>query len=213
MARTLAATLETLAVRIDTFTRQFGRAVALLGFATVIVCFASVYLRYAVGVGYTWVQELYTWTHVLLIMLGSAYTLLKGGFVRVDMLYARASDRARAWIDLLGALFFTLPFLAMVAWYGWPFFVQSWTYQESSVYSPASVPVWQIKALIPAAGVVLLLQGISEVIRCCRCIHTGQWPPRPHDVEETESAILHLHEDEARMGRELPLGTDEGARR
>ena len=60
---------------------------------------------------------------------------------------------------------------------------------------------------------VLLLQGISEVVRCCRCIRTGQWPARPHDVEETESAIMHLHEDEARMGRELPHGTDEGSRR
>ena len=84
-------------------------------------------------------------------------------------------------------------------WYGWPYFVQAWSFQETSVYSPASVPVWQIKALIPIAGVVLLLQGISEVVRCYRCIRTGRWPPRPHDVEETESAILHLHEDEAKL--------------
>jgi hypothetical protein len=44
---------------------------------------------------------------------------------------------------------------------------------------------------------VLLLQGISEVVRCWRCIRTGAWPARYQDVEEMESAILHLHEDEA----------------
>ena len=108
---------------------------------------------------------------------------------------------------------FYFPAVIALVWYGWPFFVQSWSFQETSVYSPASVPVWQIKALIPIAGVVLLLQGISEVVRCWRCIRTGRWPPRPHDVEETESAILHLHEDEAKMGRELPQVTDPGARR
>lgn len=177
MARTLAATLETLAVRIDTFTRQFGRAVALMGFATVIVCFASVYLRYAVGVGYTWVQELYTWTHVLLIMLGSAYTLLKGGFVRVDMLYARASDRARAWIDLLGALFFTLPFLAMVAWYGWPFFLDSFAMGERSQYDDGLPALYLLKSTLMVFAALLSLQVVSGILRNAAFLLGGS-PPR-----------------------------------
>jgi TRAP-type mannitol/chloroaromatic compound transport system permease small subunit len=90
---------------------------------------------------------------------------------------------------------------------GYVFAHLSWTFGETSVYSPASIPIWQLKALIPIAGVVLLLQGISEVIRCTRCIRTGWWPARYHDVEEMETAILHAHEDV----QAHPHGTGHGA--
>jgi hypothetical protein len=51
--------------------------------------------------------------------------------------------------------------------------------------------VFPLKALIPVTGLLLLLQGIAEIIRCVLCIRLGFWPQRLHDVEETESAILH----------------------
>ena len=59
-----------------------------------------------------------------------------------------------------------------------------------SIFSPAGVPVFPLKTLIPITGVLLLLQGIAEIIRCILCIRTGEWPQRLHDVEETESIIL-----------------------
>jgi hypothetical protein len=52
------------------------------------------------------------------------------------------------------------------------------------------VPVFPLKALVPITGVLLLLQGIAEIIRCILCIRLGAWPARLHDVEETESIIL-----------------------
>ena len=83
---------------------------------------------------------------------------------------------------------------------GYVFARMSWMFGETSVYSPASIPIYQLKALIPVAGVVLALQGFSEVVRCWRCIRTGAWPARYQDVEEMESAILHHREDEMRHG-------------
>jgi TRAP-type mannitol/chloroaromatic compound transport system permease small subunit len=71
---------------------------------------------------------------------------------------------------------------------------------EVSSYSPANIPVYPSKTLIPIAGTLLLLQGISEVVRCIRCMRSGQWPERIRDVEETESVILHEREDMARLG-------------
>ena len=70
--------------------------------------------------------------------------------------------------------------------------------------SPAGVPVFPLKALIPLTGLILLLQGIAEIIRCILCIRLGQWPQRLHDVEEIESAILHEREQLAEAGESAP---------
>jgi TRAP-type mannitol/chloroaromatic compound transport system permease small subunit len=110
---------------------------------------------------------------------------------------------------------FTFYFPAVLAliYSGYVFAHLAWMFGETSVYSPASIPIWQLKALIPIAGVVLFLQGISEIVRCWRCISTGAWPARYQDVEEMESAILHAHEDEIRMRREHPGQPVRGADR
>ena len=63
-------------------------------------------------------------------------------------------------------------------------------FREVSIFSPAGVPVFPLKTLIPVTGVLLLLQGIAEIIRCVLCIRLGAWPQRLHDVEETE---MHHH--------------------
>lgn len=182
MASSLAATFETFADRIDGFTQRVGRIVALLGFATVVVCYATVYMRYAIGVGYTWTQELYTWTHVLLIMLGSAYTFLKGGFVRVDVLYARASDHTRAWIDLLGALLFTLPFIVMVAWYGWSFFLDSFSMRERSQYDDGLPALYVLKASLIVFAALLCLQVVSSMLRNAAFLLGGSRPRPPAEA-------------------------------
>jgi TRAP-type mannitol/chloroaromatic compound transport system permease small subunit len=159
----------------------------------------EVFVRYVLRAPTAWAFDLSYTMYGALFMMAGAYTLSRNGHVRGDFLYRLMPVWVQGLIDLVLFLLFFFPAVIALIWYGWPYFVQSWSFQETSVYSPASVPVYQIKALIPIAGVVLLLQGISEVVRCWRCIRTGQWPPRLQDVEETESAILHLQEDEAKM--------------
>ena len=61
---------------------------------------------------------------------------------------------------------------------------------EVSVNSPIGVPICQLKLVIPAAGFLLAVQGIAEILRCIICIRTGEWPERLHDVEEMETAAL-----------------------
>jgi TRAP-type mannitol/chloroaromatic compound transport system permease small subunit len=73
-------------------------------------------------------------------------------------------------------------------------------FQEVSIFSPAGVPVFPLKALIPLTGVVLLLQGIAEVIRCVLCIRDGSWPQRLHDVEELETAIMREAQSRQQSG-------------
>ncbi|HUF81066.1 MAG TPA: TRAP transporter permease DctQ, partial [Burkholderiales bacterium] len=60
-----------------------------------------------------------------------------------------------------------------------------------SVNSPAGVPIWQLKLLIPFGAALLALQGVADVLRCFQCMRDNRWPQRLHDVEELESVIRH----------------------
>ena len=88
---------------------------------------------------------------------------------------------------------------------------ESWSYGtfgEVSVMSPANVPIFQFKTVIPVAGALLFIQGIAQCCRCILCIKTGEWPARLEDIEETETALQHQRED---LPHELRLlrGRDE----
>jgi len=64
---------------------------------------------------------------------------------------------------------------------------------ESSVNSPAGVPVWPLKSIIFVAGITLLIAGAAEVMRCLVCIRTGEWLSRGSDVEELEQVLIQQH--------------------
>jgi TRAP-type mannitol/chloroaromatic compound transport system permease small subunit len=92
---------------------------------------------------------------------------------------------------------------------GWNYAAMSVGFREVSIFSPAGVPVFPLKSLVPVTGVLLLLQGIAEIFRCIMCIRTGAWPPKLHDVEETESVILQ--EQKLAAERELTTAGHKGA--
>ena len=161
-----ASRLEALAAPHDDITNGLGRVVAYVGVATVLICFATVYLRYAFGIGFIWLQESYVWTHAAAIMFGSGYALLQGGFVRVDMVYNRMSQRAKAWVDLFGTLVFMGPFLWMMAYYGWSFFLASWRMGERSAYDAGLPGVYILKATLLAFVLLVGVQGIAMICRC-----------------------------------------------
>src|SRR3979490_2964096 len=118
--------------RIDRVTAAIGRAAAWLAFAVVLVQFAVVLLRYAFGFGSIWLQETIVYAHAGLFMLAAAWTLAVGGHVRVDIFYAQASPRQKAWIDLLGTFFFLLPFMAALLLLSLPYVGRAWAIFERS---------------------------------------------------------------------------------
>jgi TRAP-type mannitol/chloroaromatic compound transport system permease small subunit len=122
------------------------------------------------------------------------------------MLYRSWRPRVQATMDLVLYMVFFLP--AVMAWIysGWGYAKISVQFREVSIFSPAGVPVFPLKALIPVTGVLLLLQGVAEVIRCILCIRLGAWPQRLHDVEETESVILREKQYLAEHGEQAPPG-------
>lgn len=171
--------LEAIASRIDRFTDGVGRVVAWLTFATVVVCFATVYLRYVFHIGEIWLQELYAWTHVAAITMGAGYVLMKGGFVRVDLLYARFSPRGKALVELFGTLFLMAPFLAMMAVSGWSFFHTSYVMNEASQWENGLRALWLLKGTLLFFVLTVGLQGIAVIARALAVLLCHQPAPAP----------------------------------
>ena len=85
---------------------------------------------------------------------------------------------------------------------GWGYGIGSTAISEVSVNSPAGMPIWPLKMLIPVGGGLMVLQGVSEVLRCLLCLREGQWPARLHDVEELENQILKAAAAKLATGKE-----------
>src|ERR1044072_3391288 len=117
-----AARIISLAAAIDRLNMAIGRAASGCVLAIVLIGFAVVLLRYVLGLGSIWLQESILYAHAALFLLAAAWTLKDGGHVRVDVFYASASPRVKAWVDLIGVLLVLLPFCATSLWLSLSFF-------------------------------------------------------------------------------------------
>jgi TRAP-type mannitol/chloroaromatic compound transport system permease small subunit len=150
----------------------------------------EVFVRYVLNAPTTWAFDFSYIIYGAMFLMAGAYTLARNGHVRADVLYRLWKPRTQAMMDLVLYIIFFLPAVAAFIYAGWNYAAMSIRFKEVSIFSPAGIPVFPLKTLVPVTGVLLLLQGIAEIIRCVICIRQGEWPPRLHDVEETESIIL-----------------------
>jgi len=166
---------------IDRLNDLVGRTVAWLTLATVMVCAAVVVLRYAAGTGFVWMQELYVWTHALTFLLAAGFAFMRNAHVRVDIFYAPATPRAKAWIDLFGVTFLLLPWLILVAWAGWSYAASSFAIREESVQNNGMPALYVLKASIVVFCVLLGLQGLAWIGRCVLTL-SGREAPKAAGV-------------------------------
>ncbi len=108
--------------------------------------------------------ELQWYLFSLVFLLGAAYALRHNAHVRVDLLYGRLSRRGKAWIDLVGGLLLLLPFTGFALWVSWPSVRNSWQVWETSP-DPGGLARYPIRTVLLVAFVLLLLQGLSEVLK------------------------------------------------
>jgi TRAP-type mannitol/chloroaromatic compound transport system permease small subunit len=179
---------------IDLLSMWVGKSFGWLILVLTLGTSYEVFVRYILVAPTTWAFDFSYITYGGLFLMAGAYTLSRNGHVRGDVIYRLWPQRMQAVIDLTLYILFFFP--AVLAWIyaGWQFAKMSIQFQEVSIFSPAGVPVFPLKTLIPVTGVLLFIQGIAEVARCIICIRQGYWPQRLHDVEEMETAILHEHE-------------------
>jgi TRAP-type mannitol/chloroaromatic compound transport system permease small subunit len=145
----------------------------------------EVFSRYVLNDPHDWALDAQIMLYGTLFMLAGAYTLAKNGHVRGDVLYGFFLPRTQATLDLILYILFFLPGIVALTWAGWTFANESLAIREST-FSATPLPLYPFKAMIPLAGLMLLLQGIVEIVRCLQCIRDGQWPSREQDVEEVD---------------------------
>jgi len=158
--------------RIDRLNGAMGRTAAWLALAVVLLQFSVVVMRYVFGAGSIWLTESIIYSHAALLMLAAAWTLQEGGHVRVDVFYADASPRTKAWINLLGACLLLLPFMALLLYFSWPYVARSWAILERSRETSGIPAVFALKTLIPLFAVMMALQGIAQAIRAWDVLRT-----------------------------------------
>lgn len=175
---------------IDSLSLWVGRSFGWLILVLTLGVSYEVFVRYALRAPTTWAFDFSYITYGALFMMAGPYALSRNGHVRADVIYRFLQPRTQAIFDLVLYIIFFLPAVLAFMYAGWTFAEMSVRFREVSIFSPAGIPVFPLKALIPVTGFFLLLQGIAEIIRCILCIRDGVWPARLHDVDETESVIL-----------------------
>ena len=175
---------------IDSLSLWVGKSFAWLILILTLGISYEVFVRYVLGAPTPWAFDFSYINYGAMFLMAGAYTLSRNGHVRADVFYRFWRPRTQAMMDLVLFIIFFLPAVLAFMYAGLNFAQMSIRFREVSVFSPAGVPVFPLKTLIPITGLLLFIQGISEVIRCILCIKTGAWPQRLHDVEETESVII-----------------------
>jgi TRAP-type mannitol/chloroaromatic compound transport system permease small subunit len=170
--------------------------------------FAWAILIMAFGVGYevvvrrlfnsptAWAFDVTYIMYGTLFMMGGAYTLSRGGHVRGDFIYRLWQPRTQAKLEFVLYILFFFPGVTALVISGWKYAERSFRFLEVSVNSPAGVPIYQFKAVLVAAGILLFIQGIAQMMRCVKCVRDGYWTAARDDVEETEVKLIHEHERE-----------------
>jgi len=189
---------------IDSLSTWVGKAFAWLILLLTFGVSYEVFVRYVLNRPTTWAFDVSYITYGALFLMAGAYTLSRNGHVRADVLYRFWRPRTQATMDLVLYVVFFLPAVLAFMYSGWGYAQMSIRFREVSIFSPAGVPVFPLKALIPVTGALLLVQGIAEMIRCVLCIRSGQWPQRLHDVEETEARLVRQRDSQGAGGEQPP---------
>lgn len=167
---------------IDRLTEIIGRVISWLTLVMVFLVVTVVVMRYFLEMGSIALQELVTYIHAMVFMLGIAFTLKRGGHVRVDIFYRNFPAKRKALVDLLGGLLFLIPVTLLIFFTSWDYVAASWSIAETSAENNGLPFIYLLKTLMLIMPGMLLLQGIAEVLKSA-LILAGRSPADHEAVE------------------------------
>ena len=156
--------LLSLARVIDDANRLLSKIASVLVLLCCLISAGNALSRYGLNLSSNAWLEIQWYLFAAMFMLGASYTLCRNEHVRVDVIYSHVSTRKQIWIDLIGGLLFLLPAAAILAWLSWPVFYNSWMQGEMSSNAGGLIR-WPVKLFLPLGFGLLVLQGVSEVIK------------------------------------------------
>jgi TRAP-type mannitol/chloroaromatic compound transport system permease small subunit len=179
-----------LAKAADRGNQLVGAAIMWLTLLMMLTTAAIVLLRYVFQAGnLIMLQESVIYMHSACFLLGAGWTLGRGGHVRVDVFYRRWSVRGRAWIDALGTLIFLFPVAFFILLSSLEYVGQSWAIGETSA-EPGGIPaLYLLKTMIPAMAILLILQGVAELIRNAEILIRAEEIAEPADSSSIDPEV------------------------
>ena len=207
---------------IDEISTWAGKAAAWLIILLMAVVCVEVFKRYIMNMPTAWIFDIDNMLYGTAFMLCGAYTLAQNAHVRGDFLYSSMRPRMQASLDIVLYMVFFVPGIAALIYAGYDYAALSWSIREGSNVT-ANFPWWlpqvyHFKTMIPVAGVMVMLQGVAEIVRCVVCLKTGEWPSRLKDVSEIDvveeqlAHSEHVDDDVRQAAIERAKRIDEEAR-
>ncbi len=149
---------------VDRLNAAFGRIADWLVLLACLISAGNAFVRYGLSTSSNAWLEVQWYCFAGVVMLGASYTLFRNEHVRVDLVYGSLGERARLWVDVFGFVLFLLPAMGLLAWMTWPFFLDSFFRHEGSP-NAGGLLRWPVKILLPLGFALLVLQGLSELIK------------------------------------------------
>jgi TRAP-type mannitol/chloroaromatic compound transport system permease small subunit len=175
-------TLLRIADIIDAINNHVGKVVSWVVLALVLVVFGDVVFRYVFNVSFVFTQELEWHLFAFVFLIGAGYTLITDNHVRVDIIYQRLSPKGRAWVNLLGCIFFLFPGCLLVIFTSIPFAYDSFQMLEGSP-DPGGIPYrFVLKSCIPVGFILFGLQGLALFLRSLLTVLGHETPSESKEV-------------------------------
>lgn len=153
-----------LARMIDAINERIGKIIVWLVLVSVLISAGNAVMRKAFDISSNAFLEIQWYLFSAIFLLGASWTLLRNEHIRIDVLSGHLSSRAQNWIDVFGIVFFLLPMAVIIMWLSWPVFTLAYTSGEMSS-NPGGLIRWPVRLLVPVGFFLLVLQGLSELIK------------------------------------------------
>ncbi len=178
---------------IDAFTRWVGKRLAWLILVAVVVSALNAIVRKSFDTSSNSWLELQWVLFSIVFLLCASWTLLDNEHIRIDIINNMLPKRVRDSIDVIGHAFFLIPLTFVMIITGGPFFMRSVEINEQSG-NAGGLPQWPAKSLIIIGFTMLLVQGISELIKRIAVMRGLIPDPHASQVNAIEAEIEHLVE-------------------
>jgi TRAP-type mannitol/chloroaromatic compound transport system permease small subunit len=160
----LVSSLLSLSRLIDRLSERLGHTFYWLVLAAVLISAGNAVVRKTFNVSSNAFLEIQWYLFSAIFLFLAGYTLLRNDHVRIDVISHRLSKRTRTWIDILGTVFFLFPMAILIMWLAWPVFVDAYVRHEISTNAGGLI-IWPARLLVPVGFLLLIVQGVSELIK------------------------------------------------
>ena len=172
---------------IDGLNERVGRSLMWLVLFAVVISAVNAVVRKAFDMSSNAFLEIQWYLFAAVVMLGSAYTMLRQGHVKIDVIVGRFSKRTQLIVECVGIVFFLFPFVYKVNQLIWPLVIQAFHSGEMSQNAGGLIR-WPVYALVPFGFALLGLQAISELIKRFAFLQGKAPNPLLHGAHESNEA-------------------------